>query len=654
MAFKDYFKGAIQNTIKYIPSTFGLVDNQSNNSVEEQFKGKVIRKKVKFPAELGEEHPFDFPDMQNVFLTVGFVQGIIEKYVDFIWGSGFFVESEDERAKQIIEDWMRDVDFSTLGRTWIREALVKGNGFLELGGAKDETVDGAKVLNANWMYIERDEFGEVENYNQFIGEFGKFGQEKATIFKPFQIAHLSFNMIGDSPYGYGVVFPMLDYVDNLLLAQRESHILLKRKAGSPYDVKVGNEKWQPTQGELDSITAKFSFLNNKTEWIHGPDVEIKTLDFGNIGDKFETIFAHDEKMMFFASQVPAMLMGEANISEGQGDVQMEGFKLRVGSLQAEIEKVIENKIFRRVLQSNNIDSHVEFQWGQATSKEKNDRLTLLLEYLKLFELNSVLRKTIELEVAKLLDFGKDKQHEIEATADEEREREEERPLPTVPGQRQREKIMRDVMANNDIGKGNLLTLKMVEDESVNEFMTIEKESFGYSLMEWLGFNYADFIREIDDFIATDSFVFIAAFNDVDIISGKLTSKEIARLKRILREGFREGSSIKDIAREINRLNLRDLKEIKNGRVTDKILVGKARRGNMLARTETTRVAFEGSLKHYAEGDVEKVRFISSRGTRTCPICEGLNGFVYTIEDAVGIIPVHTYCRCSMSPVTELG
>jgi len=66
---------------------------------------------------------------------------------------------------------MQDINFDTLLRQWTKEALKKGSGFIELG---DEEILKAKILNASYMYIKRDEFGEVEAYNQYVGGFKQF------------------------------------------------------------------------------------------------------------------------------------------------------------------------------------------------------------------------------------------------------------------------------------------------------------------------------------------------------------------------------------------------------------------------------------------------------------------------------------------------
>ena len=67
--------------------------------------------------------------------------GINREYIDFIVGPGFYIECEDERAKKIIDDFLRDVNFDSLLRAWCKEALIKGNGFIEIGGARSGEIE---------------------------------------------------------------------------------------------------------------------------------------------------------------------------------------------------------------------------------------------------------------------------------------------------------------------------------------------------------------------------------------------------------------------------------------------------------------------------------------------------------------------------------
>jgi hypothetical protein len=51
----------IQNKVK------GYISGSKDDYVKEQFKGEVSDKLIKFPKELGVEHPFSFEDCEKFY-----------------------------------------------------------------------------------------------------------------------------------------------------------------------------------------------------------------------------------------------------------------------------------------------------------------------------------------------------------------------------------------------------------------------------------------------------------------------------------------------------------------------------------------------------------------------------------------------------------
>lgn len=181
------------------------------------------------------------------------------------------------------------------------------------------------------------------------------------------------------------------------------------------------------------------------------------------------------------------------------------------------------------------------------------------------------------------------------------------------------------------------------------------------LKEWVGFDYQKFLQDIKDFISEDSFKDLAALTEADIIAGKFTEKQIQTLKDILKTSFTKGESIKQMAEHIqNEIPLKDALRTSDGKVvTDAegnpvVQIAASDRPLAIARTEATRAAAGGALYHYEDAKVENVRFLSAQGARTCTDCSEMNGQVYQVESAYGIIPVHPLCRCTWIPVTDLG
>ncbi len=70
------------------------LQNFKNSKV---FKGEVEQKKVRFPAELGEEHPFNFSVVEGIYKKFGMINGVVNKFIDFVIGPGFHVEGDESR-----------------------------------------------------------------------------------------------------------------------------------------------------------------------------------------------------------------------------------------------------------------------------------------------------------------------------------------------------------------------------------------------------------------------------------------------------------------------------------------------------------------------------------------------------------------------------
>lgn len=108
----------------------------------------------------------------------------------------------------------------------------------------------------------------------------------------------------------------------------------------------------------------------------------------------------------------------------------------------------------------------------------------------------------------------------------------------------------------------------------------------------------------------------------------------------LAQGMAEGRSPKQIARMI----------------ADRVDAVGIKRARVIARTEVIRAHAQATLNTYKEAGVEgvkvQVEFTTAQDNAVCPRCQELEGKVYTIEEAEGVIPVHPNCRCAWLPVVD--
>ncbi len=117
----------------------------------------------------------------------------------------------------------------------------------------------------------------------------------------------------------------------------------------------------------------------------------------------------------------------------------------------------------------------------------------------------------------------------------------------------------------------------------------------------------------------------------------ITAQMGQQLNRILANGMVEGLGARDIAREM----------------VDKVDGITNQRALTLARTEVIHAHAEGQLDAFADLGVEELGVQSEWSTagddRVCPECEEMEGKVFSIDEAHGMIPAHANCRCSWIP-----
>jgi SPP1 gp7 family putative phage head morphogenesis protein len=117
----------------------------------------------------------------------------------------------------------------------------------------------------------------------------------------------------------------------------------------------------------------------------------------------------------------------------------------------------------------------------------------------------------------------------------------------------------------------------------------------------------------------------------------ITDAMAQKLNRVLANGIVEGLGAVEISKQM-------VDEI-DGITNQRALV--------LARTEVIHAHAEGQLDSYEDLGVTEVgveaEFSTAGDDLVCPECEALEGEVFPVEDAHGVIPVHPNCRCTWIP-----
>jgi SPP1 gp7 family putative phage head morphogenesis protein len=123
-----------------------------------------------------------------------------------------------------------------------------------------------------------------------------------------------------------------------------------------------------------------------------------------------------------------------------------------------------------------------------------------------------------------------------------------------------------------------------------------------------------------------------SFTDLKGISDQMSAK----LTRGLTDGLVQGKNSKQIYKDL----------AKDVGISES-------RARAIAQTELTRAHASGQIQSFKDLGVTKLGVMAEIATaqddRVCEACNDLNGVVLTVDEAEGILPVHTSCRCALIP-----
>jgi SPP1 gp7 family putative phage head morphogenesis protein len=680
------------------------VSNKDRVSLQEEFKGETTDEPVTFPKTLGAKHPYNFEDVEKLYIKYGLVAGIVNKFTDSTI-TNFEIKLGDEEAQEFIEEFIKTSQLSTKLRDWVREGWLKGNGFMEI----DLTEQKVRVMNANNMYVVRNKKGKVLNYNQWTRNLKFYARDSPELiqFNPNQIAHLTINKIPNDPYGIGAIFPNERIIENLVKNEQDQQKIVSRKAGSPYHIKVGQPGSNVPQNIVDDIKSKLVYLTNTTEWVTDGDVEISAISFGDLGKSLTESQMYFYRMLLAGTEMPEVLMGSGQLNEGIAKVQVETFNRKITSIRNEIADIISEKIIKPILESKGYDSSdIEFSWDLPSEDDKNARISVITTLLSI--VSPTLKAGLEIELAKLLgleeleetlDTPEDAKVNAETDKQNQFNLQKQKVQPETPNNfnnfnhsesdldateselnefvkksgnewcvfshKTGKKI--SCYSSEEEAKKALARMEMfkhihseepeiIETENENENEVENKtEAEDIILKDYIdiqevsGFNYTDYLVKILEVIKEDDFTDLAGRVEEDFNNGLLTETEIKKLRVVLSNAFKQNMSISQIEKAL-RENI-DFKD----RITETGTTPAENRPITIARTETIRVANQGTINLYKDNNIKKVQFVAAISPRTCEICMDLNGVIFNINELTRGInqpDIHPNCRCRMIAVFE--
>jgi SPP1 gp7 family putative phage head morphogenesis protein len=339
-------------------------------------------------------------------------------------------------------------------------------------------------------------------------------------------------------------------------------------------------------------------------------------------------------MLSYTFQVPEVILGKGSIPEGLAKVQMETFMMRIQSIQADMAEVIISKIIDKLLLANGINCDIKMVWGQPNNDKQNAQINQLTSLVGKF--GSAMDTMVENRIIDLMGFDSEEFAKLKEQEKSDRDQmrqdafAQQGMAPPVPNKQ-------------SFGKGVYAKVcSHCVHETLNNIDIMNQEEM--TMEKWLGFKYAAVKSWILNAVARDPFKDLKANTAEELAQGYLTRQQLSKLRTVYLQAFDEGKSINWIDKQIKEQNIIPALLQKNEEGQYVTQLASDVRSYVVARTESTRLAFLGNKDYYKASGVSEVTWIASTDEKTCEDCEALDGTTMTLEDVKQ--PLHVLCRCT--------
>jgi len=172
----------------------------NGKTIEEKQLSKIVR------SEFVKERPerVNFERLMRYYELTPQIKIAIDSYSELITGTDMIITSDNDEAKELLDEWVRQTDFYNKFEGMVTSLLVCGNAIFE----KLDTQDTEDVIEVDMKSIidkRRDEDGKIEYYEQRqqAGQIIKLGEGQMDKFIEFNLTHYS-----QQPWGRSLFYSL--------------------------------------------------------------------------------------------------------------------------------------------------------------------------------------------------------------------------------------------------------------------------------------------------------------------------------------------------------------------------------------------------------------------------------------------------------------
>lgn len=326
------------------------------------FERKSVIDSVASLFKTGEPHKESLEDFEKYYREDPVAKAAVDFLAEMICGVGYYTTCEDEKAKQIVDDFAEKVGLDQILMAAVRSMLIYGDAYIEkvFSGKKIKKITDLVVVPSKTIKVLRDEHGRITGYQQKVMGHGPVD------FTPEEIVHLSYCKLPGEAYGISLLKPVAKMLETKKNSIEAMGKILGRYA-APKIIWI-------TKSEADAKALKklLDSLQPDEDLILSGEIQFTPLTLDPRA-RFSFFYEYLDRQIFEGLKAP-LLSWLRNATEASAKVMLEAIDRHVAGVQRYIKRKVEREIFKPLIEAEGLTEVPRLNWGMP--KTKLDELSL--------------------------------------------------------------------------------------------------------------------------------------------------------------------------------------------------------------------------------------------------------------------------------------
>jgi len=323
-------------------------------------------------------------DLRLCYLVSALANRAIRIRSDLIMARHFTIEYPDSKSEKIIKEFLknikrnsaRNLDFKQFLRARCIDTDVFGNAYaqLVLNKRKNKIVKLAP-RHPLYMDLQRDSQNKVILDEDELPKGFTFESDAINKidFKRSEIAHLVFETIGDEFLGVPLLLPVYKTIERLANIEFGVAQSLFKHGLPSVDIEVGDVNHPPTQDDINNASDEVKGMMSSDEYVHPYWYKVNVHN-PNFPRGIEQTLDYFVRQICVVTGIPAyLLLGLERVGTRLTVEAMDKHLfLMLDGLQSTIKTLVENQIFRPVLDLEKSDADVQMVWHEEMERADLD------------------------------------------------------------------------------------------------------------------------------------------------------------------------------------------------------------------------------------------------------------------------------------------